>query len=244
MLALVLLAFAANNVQGMIDRAEPGALIELPAGEIREHLHITKPLTLRGAGVGKTLLRGKVKESVVTISSGTGVVRLESLSITGGENSAGGGVLHSGRGELIIEDVEVYENSAMLGGGIFSRFRAGPITLRRLSVHHNRADSGGGIGIASDKGTIEACTVEDNVSVGAFAAVSKELSIKDVRFSKNTNEDGATSHAHIWCAAPGCSVAFDRLTFDGPPEGAVILGERGEKIPKVIAKNMTWPLGQ
>jgi nitrous oxidase accessory protein len=70
----------AGVLQRAIDRAEPGAVIELGSGVIEDQITIDKALTLKGAGA-KTILKGPGHGTVVTIRSSH--VRLEGLRIQG-----------------------------------------------------------------------------------------------------------------------------------------------------------------
>lgn len=57
-----------ESIQAVLDSAPPGAVICLPVGTWTENLHVTKPVTLRGAGPEKTTVRsGAFASPVVTV---------------------------------------------------------------------------------------------------------------------------------------------------------------------------------
>ena len=70
----------AGLLQRAIDRAEPGAVIELGAGTIKDRIIIDRPMTLKGVGE-KTILQGSGRGTVVIIRASH--VQLEGLTIRG-----------------------------------------------------------------------------------------------------------------------------------------------------------------
>jgi len=98
-------------------------------------------------------LTGTGSSPVITIE-GTSNVTLQSLEITGGGGSAGGGVNFSGAGTIALVDSSIVFNSATFGGGIYISGVSGanPATLTLepgTIIEENSASSdGGGIYLA------------------------------------------------------------------------------------------------
>lgn len=191
MLAFILLALAAPDLQEKIDRAPSGATIELGAGEISAHLVISKPLTLRGAGAAKTILRAGRAGSIVA--------PLAKL--------------------VVLRGVSSHDNPARLGAGAV-------LHAKRVVVESSR--------FARNRGK----------DTPGLVAIADELVLDKVAFAANITDEGRSRHAQLICTAPGCTFLLDGVVFDRSDEGSIVLGDRGENIPTVTAKNMTWPLGQ
>ena len=74
------LLWGGNPLQEAIDKAPPGATVELPAGRFEGPVVVDKSLTLRGQGE-KTVIDAKGKGTVLTLQSGG--VRIENLTLAG-----------------------------------------------------------------------------------------------------------------------------------------------------------------
>lgn len=73
---------AANDLQGMIDAAEPGATVEIPAGTYDQPVKITKSLRLAGDPDGKTVIKVTANEPAILIDTeGKGTVQIKDLTI-------------------------------------------------------------------------------------------------------------------------------------------------------------------
>jgi hypothetical protein len=76
---------AGESIQAAIDASPEGATLEVGPGTWVENLRITKSITLKGAGMGKTVIRGAVsKVPVILIAGDESVsVTLTGMTITG-----------------------------------------------------------------------------------------------------------------------------------------------------------------
>ncbi|GAA0710850.1 hypothetical protein [Dokdonella soli] len=96
-------------------------------------------------------LHGTGSTSVIFIYGG-GNVTLQSLKLTGGGGSQGGGILFGGYGSLTVVDSSIVNNSASNGGGIFFSGLGGNATLTLGAgtiIEENTATiDGGGIYLA------------------------------------------------------------------------------------------------
>ena len=94
------------TVQEAIDALAPGGVITLAEGTYQEGLTLWKPLTLKGAGRERMILRALPERSLVmSIPAGVSV-KLEGLQITGSDRN---GLLITGQAELM--DVQVSGNA-------------------------------------------------------------------------------------------------------------------------------------
>jgi hypothetical protein len=113
------------------------------------NLMITRPVTLVGAGIGKTILDGGGEHRLVDVD-GTGDVTVRGFSMVGGDTTEvshgeGGGSVRfdcSRCGGLLLEDVAISGSAATHGGGVM--VQGGSVTLRRVSVEGGVAEEHGG----------------------------------------------------------------------------------------------------
>ncbi|MCA9877298.1 MAG: hypothetical protein KC442_05940, partial [Thermomicrobiales bacterium] len=110
-----------SALQAAIDAVDPGETLTLCAGtwSITATVNIGANMTLRGAGVGQTILDGNDAVRVLRIAAGA-VVDLEDLTILKGlafgADNRGGGVRNDGT--LEMRRVEVTDCEALHGGGV------------------------------------------------------------------------------------------------------------------------------
>jgi hypothetical protein len=143
-----------------------GGIIRICAGDYITSVDLLKSLTIRGAGAGLTTLRGPGDRRIFDI--GNFVVRIEDLTITGGNSGIGGGINNDG--PLTLVRVIVTGNmSPDVGGGIvnFSPVGAAQLVLDNSHVSLNTAGDRGG-GIINSGGTvtlINGSTVTNNTAI-------------------------------------------------------------------------------
>ena len=120
-----------RSIQEAIRVARPGGVIEVAAGTYTENLKIGKSLTLRGAGAGKTVIKGAQEgQAVVDIWGSENEVILERLTITGSKYS---GLHVVGSACVSLRDSEVSSNGRY---GLYVGGR-GRVTLRNSKVSDN-----------------------------------------------------------------------------------------------------------
>jgi predicted outer membrane repeat protein len=99
--------------------AEPGDTIALAEGTYSGTISLSKSLTIQGSGTFTTILDGQSQGTVIVVEDGVAAV-LENLSIVNGVAVTGGGV-YSQAGTVILENVQISNNTALrAGGGIYS----------------------------------------------------------------------------------------------------------------------------
>ncbi len=193
-----------SSIQTAIAAAPPGAVISVPAGEWRGDLRIDKPLTIAGAGAGRTRIVGTSPGYPVVWISGvqTGSVRISDLTVTGAQAGSCGdpgndvcadGIRVQDRVRLVLTDCTVTGNARY---GVYADGTA-HVVLARGTVSHNRfgirlEDSAGarvdtatiaenGFGIALSGGasaTVMGCTVAGNAQEGVIVADSAHLTLE------------------------------------------------------------------
>ena len=138
-----------SDLRAAINAASPGATIRLCAGEYKPGpaISINKQLTLVGAGVEKTFLKGSGQVRVMEIGP-AGDVTLRGLTVTGGKETlkqrlGGAGIIVWDRGRLTMEGCLVAGNHAAEGGGITVN-KGSSLTLVETAIEQNTAAGVGG----------------------------------------------------------------------------------------------------
>jgi hypothetical protein len=118
---------------------------------------ITSRITIEGNGA--TIAReGNAAAFGLMAVSSSGDLTLQSLTLSGGSSSEGGGV--SNRGTLTIEESTISGNTADFGGGVSSAF--GTLTIENSTVSGNIANVGGGVDNYAGRLTITNSTISGN----------------------------------------------------------------------------------
>jgi len=127
-------------------------------------------LTIRGQGVSQTTLaRSDALDTPLfrLLHIGpSGRVTLEGLTLRGGAVSPvffnrGGGVFN--QGDLLLQDAELTENEAWIGGGIHNGL-TGTLRLVQCAITDNTADFVGGAVTSLGPTFIEGCLIADNLA--------------------------------------------------------------------------------
>ncbi|MDZ4782623.1 MAG: S8 family serine peptidase [Planctomycetia bacterium] len=105
-------------------------------------LDITTEITITGEGFAATVIDGNSIDRVFDVRPG-GKLRLEKLTVRGGQTDAEGGGIRN-LGELELDGVVVRDNEAELGGGLYNGDGA-RADARATSFVANTANEGGGV---------------------------------------------------------------------------------------------------
>lgn len=181
------------NLAEAVQHAKPGDTLTLPAGTYEGPVEITRPLTIKGAGAGKTRIDAKNLGACILVNHPNAELKLSGVTLVNGSSGAGGGIAYLVGKRLEVEDC-VIENSTckQYGGGgaflvgpsaLFTRVRiegcvgsqGGALLLdeecsaelRACLIIGNAADRGGGIRVTEGaRLKLVHCTVADNVGLG------------------------------------------------------------------------------
>ncbi len=138
-----------QSIQAAINAASPGSTISIGPGTYQESITLRAGVSLRGAGAAQTILRGNGALPVILAAGGnigrTTVV--EVLSVTHGGGSSGGGILVRQNAAPTVRNVAVYGNNAVYTGGGVSAQDGGDILLQGVQIHDNTARAGAGLNI-------------------------------------------------------------------------------------------------
>ena len=170
---------AANDIQTAVNAATDGDTVLIADGtyEITSKINVSKGLTIRSVnGADHVVVDANGHSRVFTLSSDTGPIVLNGLTITGGYAShavtLGGGIFAFGNSDILISNC-IIENNGSPGsaGGININANAGKhitATITNCLIQNNQAvNNGGGIGIninGSCQIAIVDCTIEENAA--------------------------------------------------------------------------------
>ena len=176
-------------IQNAVENIQPNGIIVLASGtfNLKESINIKKNLTIRGQG---TILKMNGFDRVFRCE---GNITLESLDISGGSSTNGGGVKVDG-GNVIIKDCKIHDNNGGLGGGGIY-IMAGDLTLTSCDISNNTVPGlGGGIAFLGGTATITNCTITSNDTTrtygGGLAAAAAKITMSNSKVSGNTAEAG------------------------------------------------------
>jgi hypothetical protein len=177
-----------SAVQNAVDAANPGDTVKI-AGTcsgvlVREGftqtVYISKSLTIQGGHTESdwslepdpdafTTTLDAIHGGSVILITGTVNVNLDSLTLTRGKASLGGGIWTNPDVALTLLNSKIFNNTATSGGGIFNS--EGTLTVTNTSIFSNTADLGGGIYNISSTATINNCDIYSNTA-GQGAGIS------------------------------------------------------------------------
>jgi hypothetical protein len=183
--ATVFVNCASQSLQAKIDAVSPGTVI-LVKGTCAGDFVVPKNLTLKGNPTAT--LDGAGAGTTLTVT-GTRVIHLRSLVVTGGVGERGGGISMVDGGVLTLDHVTLRNNVAAtdtngisVGGGIYANDAT--IAIRDSAVVANRAAGtkdtvavGHGGGLYLQEGTL---TIADSVFQGNLARGDAALGVTDV----------------------------------------------------------------
>jgi cysteine-rich repeat protein/parallel beta-helix repeat protein len=144
-------------------------------------IDIEKPVIIQGGGADKTTVRvtGTGDDRIFhaptdIVATGTGVIEINSLTLTGGKpgtNGHGGAIMIFGGGKnsLVLNNCNIKDNTADKGGGGLAFENSAPLTITNTTFSGNKAnDRGGGafLELAGSSGTITNSTFSGNSDVG------------------------------------------------------------------------------
>ncbi len=184
-----------ESIQAAIDAAPEGAVICLSPGVWRENLTISKNLTLQGKTAAESVIQGKGWDRpILRIVEPAGVVLVQNLTVTGGQNVWGNGLIVEGtvlarvskcvftandshglvfieQAEGVVSDCTFFANKRY---GLLLAHSSHAVVIDCVS-HGNQW---GGIGLENDaRAEIIGCTVFSNTPNGVVTVKNSRLRI-------------------------------------------------------------------
>jgi hypothetical protein len=228
-------ALANANTGDTIDLTGVTGTITLATGQ----LEIDVAVTIQGPGASLLTVSGNGASRVFNMDEDLagGTVTIAGLTVTGGNDSEGGGVYFDcdrGSGSFILSDSVVTGNTADdLGGGLYFDECDGGGTMSVLNsvVSNNTSTSNGAGGIWFDQGdslTIQNSTISGNHAldgggggVTAFAYDAGGVTVTNSTISGNTAAHGGGG-MYLWSPDHPIVVANSTVTGNTASEGGGI----------------------
>lgn len=190
--------------------------------------NLVSPLTVLGKGPGKTKVDAKGLDRVFT-AGGPGKVKLQGLTIKGGDSGANPGHSNVGGGvtafaaKVVLKNVVIMDNDAQFGGGVSSV--ASDLTIRRSTIgaddasRGNRAEEGGGVDLRS--------AITTPVTRIRFSTVSGNIASVKGGILADGAPSGSAS-AEPFLVIENSTVAFNfSVSGTGTREAGGIMGDNG-----------------
>lgn len=234
-----------RRIQRAIDEAEPGALLRLPAGRVRGQLRITKPLTVRGAGSGRTVFASPGPRASLMVEAKDGVVIVEGVGFTttpDAEPTRGAAVMIAGPGMVVLRDVKL--ERAIAGRCITSAIaleRGPSVRMERVTVSGHHCYLAGAMVVPRGaKVTLSDSVIRDNRGelAGAILVMGGELRVENTTFEGNRFTRGEDGH-HI-TFGPGRST-LDLVASRMATDASTSLSFEKGSDPRIHVSRMRWP---
>ncbi|HTP08668.1 MAG TPA: S8 family serine peptidase, partial [Anaerolineae bacterium] len=160
------------TIASAISASNPGDRLLIEGGRtFTENVTINKNLTLQGGYNGcasgstaRTTVRGSSGIVVQITLAPTMTAALSNLNVTNGNGSQGGIRLEVGSGGLTLNQVDIYSNTAIYGGGLWIGSNAA-VTGTNVNIYGNSAtDYGGGVRLYGGRATFNYSNIYNNIA--------------------------------------------------------------------------------
>jgi CSLREA domain-containing protein len=167
---------------------------------------VTSSILINGKGAAKTIIQAHASPNTATyrvfeVSTGSGNLTLNSLTVRHGRcsggcqtySSGGGGIYKGINSNLTVTSSTISGNSAVYGGGIFNS-NSGSMTVTNSTISENSADiHGGGIYTTLSNLTVTNSTISGNGATQDGAGIyifNSAVTVTHTTFSGNSAWDG------------------------------------------------------
>jgi hypothetical protein len=179
------------------------------------------PVTLRGAGAGRTVIDGQNSTTIVSVSAEQAPVTIAGVTLTHGYSEFGGAIDDVGTTMTVREAVLTANTATSLGGALFASGKGTTTTVLDSAIDGNAAgDGGGGITAYSAAVVVRRSSLTHNKGDygGGLEVLSKfsEGVVVDSTIAENTAIEGGGG-----VYAPGREVAVHYSTIAGNKAGSI-----------------------
>ena len=187
-----------TNIQTAIKYADPGDTINVSEGTYKENIITTKPIAIKGAGIGRTLIDGSFAGPVITVGPGVDtfgpgpILSFSDITVEHGKAYFGSGISNNG-GQITLINCSITNNTAY--GGTVYNTRNGTIELNGSAITNNNATTGGGI--YNEYGTVDLnaeSRISNNTAIdyggGIWSQVDSILNLNGTTISGNRAANG------------------------------------------------------
>ena len=169
-----------------------GGTVIIPAGTYTESLTVNKTLTLTGVSSSTTIIQAVTGQRVITVTSGHDL-RLENLTVTGGQTGDAGGGVYLVNGSLTLVNSRLVSNAAAYGGGVFQSGAGGRVDVIGSRIELNTSTNhGGGLYVEGSAAFTNTLVLSNTASLhgGGVHAQSGRVDVSGGVFSNNRAVNG------------------------------------------------------
>lgn len=177
------------------------------------HIDIATAITITGPGAAVLAVHADANERVLNegqnLAAGE-LLTITGLTITGGDNSNGGGGMEmdctsadTAPADLVLDSVVITGNTTNANGGGFYFYNCGDLTIRNSTISYNHAGNGGG---------------------GIRVTDSQDLTIVDTTIAHNTSDDDGGG---LYLTGAEGTVTITNTTWDTNHAGDEEEGDMG-----------------
>jgi nitrous oxidase accessory protein NosD len=240
------MTISAAEVQKQIEAAPEGGVVELPAARIEGTLVVSRPLTLRGAGAGKTIVDAKGRGPAIAVDARGGAVKIEAVTLTGGNDARGGGLSIDNGAVVELTDAHVTGNRAERGRGGGIAVDRGRVRLVRCQVLDNRALDGGGVYIGGDaEGELVDSVISGNAATanggGLVLLERARVNVVRTRFEKNTSAERGRQIYLSGVRGGAPALVLEEAVFGSPGSEGPSISNDPAFAGSIELRRTTWP---
>ncbi len=223
-----------DTIQCMIDAADPGDTVVVPAGLHVESLNLTKPVSLTGVSSATVVVQAPASNRVMYIDGSdiTNDVLISGMTFTGGNVTGnGGGIYITNGAQPRFEDVIISGNTARYrGGGIYmdsvsaSLFIDGSVITGNETTYNDTNARGGGIYLvgAGNVLVVTDSTISDNTAeqYGGAVFYDSPTGLGSISITDSDISDNEATRVHgggIYAARAAITVTNSTISGNQAP---------------------------
>lgn len=234
-----------GSLEEAVERAPPGAVIAVPAGEWPVMLELGKDVAIEGAGAQATVLSRAGKAPIVHVTGDRANVRLSGLTLRGGRVNQGGALRIAAKASVEVEDCVFDGNRGAKGGGAIHAL-AGDLVVRRTLFRGNSGALGGAI-LADRRSTVtlEDATLQENAADaggGILARGAARVRLLRTSVRRNTAKEGGSALAAWGEALEAPTIDIEGGALAGPAPAVLLApAPKSRAVIKFRAKGAALP---
>lgn len=209
-----------------LSQAQPGDTLMLAGGTFVENsLPIAQEINIFGWGPEYTYVNAAGSGSVFSVAIAQATFC--GLTITGGSNENGGGIMNNG-GDITVANGVVTNNEALGAGGGIATFNLGVVNLIQSTLSNNRATFGSGISMNNSSALISQSTINGNHAYSGGGIYTINHGLVDVVNSTISGNAADTSGGGINNDTNSIiSIAYSTITENAATIGGYAINNAG-----------------
>jgi predicted outer membrane repeat protein len=205
-----------TTIAKAITASKSGDVIVIAPGTYKENLSLKSGVTLRGAGMGVTIIDGRAIGTVIYVTgAATPSTIIEDLTVTNGKNTNGAGIKLGPENECQVRRVEFRSNVATnRGGGLYLDVNS-RATIEYNFFVENRAKSGGAIYCQTSFSTFRFNVIYDNVATVNGGGFYGAFDCSDIYNNTIDGNQSPGNGANVALASPASTKFYRNILTNG-----------------------------